>query len=88
MSRGNPSSGRVNQSHGGSWKVFGSRCGGNHLGGAGKGGRDRKGDGGGGESGQSEEEHVLQEGPEVLRPKHQDVSFSNRQKPKKQQGKS
>ena len=28
MSKGNPSSGRVNQSQGGSWKVFGSRCGG------------------------------------------------------------
>ena len=29
------------------------------------------------EAGQGEEERVLQKGPEILRPKYQDVAFSN-----------
>jgi len=54
----------------------------NHLSGAGKVERDQKGGQGGRESWQSEEERVLQKGPEVLRPKYQDVALSNDGNPK------
>jgi len=37
------------------------------------------------EAGQSEEEGVLQKGPQVLRPSYQHVAFASRRKPQEQQ---